>query len=98
MSSSKKKNLEVITMQAILLRIKSKNKRKKFQWINDIKKVHMFLKILLLNNFVTLIQVLLQVGQFRKNLGITNNQSAQRERHNSHNNKNIRKIKYGKAI
>ena len=63
-----------------------------------ILKVHMFLKILLLNKFVTLIQVLLQVDKFRKNLGITNNQSAQRERHNSHNNKNIRKRKYGKAI
>ena len=63
-----------------------------------ILKVHMFLKILLLNKFVTLIQVLLQVDKFRKNLGITNNQSAQRERHNSHNNNNIRKRKYGKAI
>ena len=40
MSSSKKKKLEVITMQAILLRIKSKNKRKKFQWINDIKSAY----------------------------------------------------------
>ena len=74
-----------------------KYKRKMVQWINDNKSVYIFenlaYNLIRYNNLGVI-----KVDEFRKNLGISNNQSTKRERHNSLNNENICERKYGEAV
>ena len=74
-----------------------KYKRKMDQWINDNKSVYIFenlaYNLIRYNNLGVI-----KVDEFRKNLGISNNQSTKRERHYSLNNENICKRKYGEAV
>ena len=67
-----------------------KYKRKMGQWINDNKSVYIFenlaYNLIRYNNLGVI-----KADEFRKNLGISNNQSTKRERHNSER-------KYGEAV